>query len=193
MEREAKEALILRLFRAYPGGENKVSRATVDTYLMAVDFFPLRYIDMAVEQFANAQVQRDPRSRSFVPSTDELCTHIRSIRHEEGRATRWENSAVLQIQLRDKDAEVEQSRTPEAMARVRSMMEGFVESVDPKQKTPAEIARAKDDNDRLDAFFKSEFYEPIPGRPVSSALLKRLGYETFNSADTDGMDIGEDR
>jgi DNA repair exonuclease SbcCD ATPase subunit len=191
MEREAKEALILRLFRAYPGGENKVSRATVDTYLKAVDFFPLRYIDMAVEQFANAQVQRDPRSRSFAPSTDELCTHIRSIRHEEGRATRWKKSAILQIQQRDHDAEVEAARTPEAMARVKRLMEECVEKITPTKRTAEEIAQAKVNLGKLDIHFQSQFSEPIEGVRISTTLLRKLS--TFNSADTDGMDIGEDR
>ena len=193
MEREAKEALILRLFRAYPGAESKVSRATVDTYLEAVDYYPFNFVRMGIEQFITGQVPREARNRAFVPSCDELSTHIRVVQANDGKVQRLLEAGRQQFIAQDKDAEVEQSRTPEAMARVRSMMEGFVESVDPKQKTPAEIARAKDDNDRLDAFFKSEFYEPIPGRPVSSTLLKRLGYETFNSADDDGMDMGGDR
>ena len=193
MEREAKEALILRLFRAYPGGENKVSRATVDTYLEAVDYYPFNFVRMGIEQFITGQVPREARNRAFVPSCDELSTHIRVVQANDGKVQRLLEAGRQQFIAQDKDAEVEQSRTPEAMARVRSMMEGFVESVDPKQKTPAEIARAKDDYERLGVFFKSEFYEPIPGRPVSSALLKRLGYETFNSADTDDMDAGEDR
>jgi len=36
-------------------------------------------------------------------------------------------------------------------------------------------------------------YEISSGIKVSSYLIDKLGYETFNSADTDGMDIGEDR
>ena len=192
MEREAKEALILRLFRAYPGAESKVSRATVDTYLEAVDYYPFNFVRMGIEQFITGQVPREARNRAFVPSCDELSTHIRVVQANDGKVQRLLEAGRQQFITQDKDAEVEQSRTPEAMARVRSMMEGFVESVDPKQKTPAEIARAKDDYERLGVFFKSEFYEPIPGRPVSSALLKRLGYETFNSADDERYDAGED-
>lgn len=193
MEREAKEALILRLFRAYPGGENKVSRATVDTYLEAVDYYPFNFVRMGIEQFITGQVPREARNRAFVPSCDELSTHIRVVQANDGKVQRLLEAGRQQFIAQDKDAEVEQSRTPEAMARVRSMMEGFVESVDPKQKTPAEIARAKEDAKRHDAFYAHEFEERIPGIKVSSYLISKLGYETFNSADDERYDAGEDR
>lgn len=190
MEREAKEALILRLFRAYPGGENKVSRATVDTYLKAVDFFPLRYIDIAIDQFANARVERDPRSRPFVPSTEELCAHIRKVRFDESKHDRMKRDGLLQISQRDHDAEVEAARTPEAMAKVKRLMDECVERITPTKRTEAEIAQAKTNLGKLDIHFQSQFSEPIEGVRISTTLLRKLS--TFNSADTDGMDIGED-
>jgi len=193
MEREAKEALILRLFRAYPGGENKVSKSTINEYLEAVDYFPTNFIGMAIKQFSSGQVPREAKNRAFVPSCDELSTHIRVVQANDGKVRRLLEAGRQQFIAQDKDAEVEQSRTPEAMARVRSMVEGFVESVDPKQKTPAEIAKTKDDLRKLDNMFQSAFEERIPGMKVSSYLISKLGYETFNSADTDGMDAGEDR
>lgn len=182
--------MILRLFRAYPGADSKVSRATVDTYLKAIDFFPARLVDIAVEQFLTGQVQRDQRNRPFVPSADELATQVRTIRYEEGKTQRLLQAGRLQIEQRDKDADVDAARTPEAMAKVKSMMEAFTESVSPKQKTPAEIAKAKDDLHRLDIKFEGDFEERIPGVKVSSYLISKLTHETFDSADDDAHDLG---
>lgn len=74
MEREAKEALILRLFRSYPGAASSVSRGTVDAYLRAVDGFSLESVSASVEQFTSGKVER--HNRSFVPSADELAENV---------------------------------------------------------------------------------------------------------------------
>lgn len=51
--------------------------------------------------------------------------------------------------------------------------------------------KAKANLGKLDIHFQSQFSEPIEGVRISTTLLRKLS--TFNSADTDGMDMGEDR
>lgn len=43
----------------------------------------------------------------------------------------------------------------------------------------------------MDIHFQTQFQETPSGVKVSSTLLKRLGYESFNSADDDAHDMGE--
>lgn len=189
MEPEAKEALILRLFRAYPGGENKVSRETVNIYLKAVEFFAVPLVAEAVERFATGQVER--KSRSFVPSADELATEIRNVRYAQGTSQRLISQGRKQIEARDRDAEIEAARTPESMARVKSMAEAFVKSVSPDTRTPEEVTKMRETLRRSDDYFAGDFVETENGMRVSQGLAKQLGYETFNSADDDRHDMGE--
>lgn len=187
MEQEAKEALILRLFRAYPGGENKVSRETVNIYLKAVEWFAVPLVSEAVERFATGRVDR--KSRSFVPSADELATEIRSLRYSQGTSQRLLNHGRKQIEERDKDAEIEASRTPESMARVKSMAEAFKQSINPDTRTPEDIAQIRESLRKTDQHFADDYIETPNGGLVSRSLADKLGYETFNSADDDG-DMG---
>lgn len=175
MEREAKEALILRLFRAYPAGESKVSRATVDTYLKAVDFFPIRLIDIAVDQFVTGQVQRDAKNRPFVPSADELATQVRTVRYEEGTSQRLFQAGKKQIEQRDRDADIEAARTPEAMARVKRMMEEFSEKVNPKQRTLEQELAAKEAIKKSDKHFADQFLTVSEQVRISRTLAVQLG------------------
>lgn len=176
MEREAKEALILRLFRAYPAGESKVSRAMVDTYLKAVDFFPLRLVDIAVEQFITGQVQRDSRNRPFVPSADELATQIRTLRYEEGTTQRLLTAGRAQIAERDKDDAFEALRTPEAQARVKRMAEAFAEKINPKTRTPEQELAAKEALKLSDQRFADQFLTISEQVTISKSLAQQLGY-----------------
>ena len=173
MELEAKEALILRLFRAYPGGENKVSRETVNIYLKAVEWFPVPLIAEAVDRFATGQVDR--KSRSFVPSADELATEIRNVRYAQGAGQRLLSQGRKQIEERDRDEEIWAERAPESIARVKAMVEAFAEQTSPK-KTPEEIAAAKEMMRKTDAYFADDFVDTGTGVPVSRSLAKQFGY-----------------
>lgn len=173
MEREAKEALILRLFRAYPGGANSVSRETVNIYLRAVEFFAVELIAEAVDRFAMGMVDR--KGRSFVPSADELATEIRNVRFQQGATNRLISQGLKQIEAREKDdAEIERARTPEAMQRVRELMEGVKLSVNPDTRTAEEVAEAKERLRKTDALFSQAMIETESGIPVSRSLMAQL-------------------
>lgn len=53
--------------------------------------------------------------------------------------------------------------------------------------------QAKANLGKLDIHFQSQFQETPSGAKVSSTLLRKLGYESFNSADTDHLDVEEDQ
>lgn len=132
-------------------------------------------------------------NRTWAPNIPQFSSHLRSVQSHLNGPKSLHNAAVKQISLRDHDAEVEAARTPEAMAKVRRLVDGFTEQVTPRTRTPQEIEKAKVTLGKLDIHFQSQFQETPSGVKVSSTLLRKLGYESFNSADTDGMDIGEDR
>lgn len=178
MEPEAKESLILRLFRAYPGGENKVNARVVSEYLKAVEWFSVPLVSEAVERFITGQVDR--KSRSFVPSADELATEIRTVRYAQGIGQRLISQGRKQIEARDRDAEIEAARTPESMARVKSMAEAFVKSVSPDTRTPEEVAKMREALRRADGYFAGDFVEMENGMRVSQGLAAKLGYGENN-------------
>lgn len=178
----------MRMFRAYPGGENKVSRETVNIYLKAVEFFAVPLVAEAVERFATGQVER--KSRAFVPSADELATEIRNVRYNQGVCSRLITQGRKQIEARDHDAEIEAARTPESMEKVRKMVAEFANSVSEDKRTPEEMEKMREMMRKTDEHFSGDFIAVIGGRPVSMALAKKLGYETFNSADDDKHDMG---
>lgn len=132
-------------------------------------------------------------NRTWAPNIPQFSSHLRSVQSHLNGPKTLHNAAVRQISLRDHDAEIEASRTPEVMARVKRLMEECVEKITPTTRTPQEIAQAKANLEKLDIHFQSQFQETPSGVKVSSTLLRKLGYESFNSADTDGMDVGEDR
>lgn len=132
-------------------------------------------------------------NRTWAPNIPQFSSHLRSVQSHLNGPKTLHNAAVRQIELRDHDADIEAARTPEAMARVKRMVDEFSEKITPTARTPQEIAQAKANLGKLDIHFQSQFQETPSGVKVSSTLLHKLGYESFNSADTDHLDIGEDR
>lgn len=182
--------MILRLFRAYPGGANSVSRETVNIYLKAVEFFAVELIAEAVDRFAMGMVER--KGRSFVPSADELATEIRNVRFQQGATNRLLSQGLKQIEAREREeAEIEAARTPEAMERVKRLMNEFRQSVSPDKRTPEEVAQMKERVRKTDALFSQAMIETESGIPVSRSLLQSIS--TYNSADDDALDMGEMR
>src|SRR5690606_38515525 len=102
----------------------------------------------------------DRKGRSFVPSADELATEVRNVRFQQGATNRLLSQGLKQIEARERDdAEIERSRTPEAMQRVRELMEGFKQSVNPDTRTAEEIAEAKERLRKTDALFSQDMIE----------------------------------
>ena len=85
------------------------------------------------------------------------------------------NAAVRQIEQRDHDADIEAARTPESMARVRSMVEAFEEKINPKTRTPEQELAAKEAIRRSDQHFAGEFLTISEQVKISRTLAAKLG------------------
>jgi hypothetical protein len=166
----------------------KEAETVAAMYYEACEGYTTGAIVDACEDFTFGRVEGI--NRTWAPNVAQFATHLRSVQSHLSGTKSLHNAAVKQIALRDHDAEVEAARTPEAMARVKRLMEECVEKITPTKRTAAEIAQAKAHLGKLDIHFQSQFSEPIEGVRISTTLLRKLS--TFNSADTDGMDAGEE-
>lgn len=182
----AKEALLLNLFRAYPGADKSISRATLDTYLKAVQFFPARLVAIAVEQFITGQVARDERSRSFAPSADQLATQVRTVRFNEGKTQRFREHAVLQIEEREKDDHLFKVRSQDQIAKVRKLMEEAKANLAPDIRDETAQAEIRERLKRADQLFEADYFVTDDGRRVSISLAKQHGIEPHNMEDEEG-------
>ena len=75
MEAEAKEALILTLFDAYPSSGQQVSASRIATYADAVATLSIEAVRRSVEQFVTGKVERE--NRDFVPSAEAFAANSR--------------------------------------------------------------------------------------------------------------------
>lgn len=75
MEAEAKEALILTLFDAYPSSGQQVSASRVATYVDAVSGLSVEAVRRSVEQFVTGNVDRE--NRDFAPSGEAFAANVR--------------------------------------------------------------------------------------------------------------------
>lgn len=146
-------------------------------------------VDLACKQFRSGTVKGV--NPGWAPTTGQFATQLRENLNYRASAIQSQNLLLGQFREQELDEEWQARRTPEAKAYVKSVLDAI--KTKERTKTPEEIARAKEDAKRHDAFYANEFEERIPGIKVSSYLIDKLRYETFNIADTDGMNAGEDR
>ena len=170
-------------------GDPKEAETVAAMYYEACEGYTTGAIVDACEDFTFGRVEGI--NRTWAPNIPQFSSHLRSVQSHLSGTRSLHNAAVKQISLRDHDAEVEAARTPEAMARVKRLMEECVEKITPTKRTEAEIAQAKANLGKLDIHFQSHFSEPIEGVRISTTLLRKLS--TFNSADDERYDAGEDR
>lgn len=143
----------------------------------------------AVEDFVNGRVP--DVNKAFAPSAPQLAAHVRSLETNRAKFTALENAAKQQLLERDKDADFEAGKTPEAVAHVRELVKGFVDSLDEKKKpkTTDEIAAEKELLRRHDHFFAEQFLDTESGTPVSKYLARQLG-SAYDPEDENG-DMGQ--
>lgn len=165
------------------------AKAVAADYYAACEGYTTGAIVDTTEDFLFGRV--DGVNRTWAPNIPQFSSHLRSVQSKLSGPKSLQSAAMRQIAQRVRDEEIEKSRSPEAMAKVRKMVDAFTEAIEPTKRTPAEIAQAKANLGKLDIHFQSHFSEPIEGVRISTTLLRKLS--TFNSADDDGMDAGEDR
>jgi len=141
-------------------------------YLEACEGYTTGAIIDTCEDFLFGRVEGI--NRTWAPNIPQFSSHLRSVQSHLNGPRSMHNAAVKQIEQRDHDAEIEASRTPEAMARVRNMVEAFEEQVSPKQRTKEQELAAKEAIRRSDKHFAGEFLTISEQVTISRTLAEQL-------------------
>lgn len=142
-------------------------------YLEACEGYTTGAIVDTTEDFLFGRVEGV--NRTWAPNIAQFSSHLRSVQSHLNGPRSMHNAAVKQIEQRDHDAEIEAARTPESMARVRSMVEAFEEKINPKTRTPEQELAAKIAWERLHKKFEGGFINVSDQQQISITLAKQLG------------------
>lgn len=167
----------------------KEAETVAAMYYEACEGYTTGAIVDACEDFTFGRVEGI--NRTWAPNVAQFATHLRSVQSKLSGPKSLQSAAMRQIELRDHDADIEAARTPEAMARVKRMVDEFSEKITPTTRTPQEIAQAKANLGKLDIHFQSQFQETPSGVKVSSTLLRKL--RGIDISEDHNHDAGEDR
>lgn len=146
-------------------------------------------IELACRQFRSGTVKGV--NPGWAPTTAQFASQLRENLNYHVRSVQSRNMLLSQFREQEIDEEWQNRRTPEAKAYVRSVLESIKENE--KKRTPEEVAQAKENIKRHDAFYADQFQERVPGVKVSSYLIEKLGYETFDSREEDDHNLGDKR
>lgn len=150
-------------------------------------------VELAVKQFLSGTVK--DFNPNFAPSAPRFAKQMHDNAEYRSTTVASHNRLIEQFHEQELDEEWAAKRTPEAKAKVQSLLEAAQEQIAPQRK-PEEAAKAKAALQRHDQFYAGTFVETPDGRQVSSYLLgqlRDLGMTTFNAADDDAHDMGGER
>ena len=148
------------------------AKAVAADYYAACEGYTTGAIVDTTEDFLFGRVEGV--NRTWAPNIAQFSSHLRSVQSHLNGPRSMHNAAVKQIQQRDHDAEIEDSRTPESMARVRRMMDDFTEKSNPTKRTPEQILAAKEALKRSDQRFSGEFLTISEQVKISRTLAEQL-------------------
>lgn len=143
-------------------------------------------VDLAVQQFIEGTVVG--HNPSFAPTAAQFSKQLRENLNYVAEQNQRRNNLLTQMHEQEIDEQWQKRRTPEAKAYVKSVLDAM--KAKETEKTPEELAQAKEDIKKHDAFYAYQFEEQVPGVKVSSYLIKKLGYESFDSREEDDFDMG---
>lgn len=149
------------------------AKAVAADYYAACEGYTTGAIVDTTEDFLFGRVEGV--NRTWAPNIAQFSSHLRSVQSHLNGPRSMHNAAVKQIEQRDHDAEIEAARTPESMARVRSMVEAFEEKINPKTRTPEQELAAKIAWERLHKKFEGGFINVSDQQQISITLAKQLG------------------
>lgn len=149
------------------------AQAVAADYYAACEGYTTGAIVDTTEDFLFGRVEGV--NRTWAPNIAQFSSHLRSIQSHLNGPKSMHNAAVKQIELRDHDKEIEASRTPESMTKVRRMMDEFTQSVDPKRRTPEQELAAKEAIRRSDQHFAGEYLTISEQVKISKTLARQLG------------------
>ena len=181
-----------RLFSTCPlPAANATPEEAVRVFFEVCQPFTTGQILDAVDDFINGRVPGI--NSAFAPTAPQFATHMRLVEKRQYDLNAGSRLAQKQIEEQSIDEAWAELRTPEAKAKVQSLLEAIKDQNKPDRRTPEEIQKAKDDLARQDQFFAEQFIESPSGIPVSKSLAALMGVTTYNTADDDKYDMGDVR
>lgn len=148
-------------------------------------------VELAVKQFLSGTVK--DFNPNFAPSAPRFAKQMHDNAEYRSSTVASRNLLLEQFREQELDEEWAAKRTPEAKARVQSMLEAAREAANPQRK-PEDLAKAKAELEKHDQFFAGNFVEASNGQHLSSYLVNQLhdkGLTTFNVVDDDQYDMGQ--
>lgn len=140
-------------------------------------------IDLAVRQFMSGTVEG--HNPSFAPTVAQFSKQLRENLNYRASHVQKQNMLLEQFREQEKDEEWQAKRTPEMRAKVKEILDSFQKKRE--EKTPEEIAEAKEMLIRHDNFYADQFIETDSGIPVSNYLASKL--RAYDPQDDEG-DMG---
>ena len=148
-------------------------------------------VELAVKQFLSGTVK--DFNPNFAPSAPRFAKQMHDNAEYRSSTVASRNLLLEQFREQELDEEWAAKRTPAAKAHVKSMLDAVQEKAGPERK-PEDVAKAKAALEKHDQFYADSFVETPAGLPVSSYLVSQLrdrGLTTFNAADDDAHDMGQ--
>jgi hypothetical protein len=144
-------------------------------------------VELAVKQFLSGSVK--DFNPNFAPSAPKFAIQLRANAEYRASINSSHNLLIEQFKEQELDEQWQSARSPEAKARVQSMLSAL--EVEQKAKPKEDPAKVKARVDFHDSVFGGDFYQAKNGQVISGSLLHRLGFSTFNAADDDHHDMGQ--
>lgn len=130
-------------------------------------------IDLVVRQFIAGTVKGV--NSGWAPTTAQFSLQLRDNLNYRADQLQKRNHLIEQFKEQELDDEWQAKRTPEMRAKVAAMLEGFKKGRE--EKTPEEIAEAKEMLRSHDNFYADQFIETDSGISVSHYLASKLRSE----------------
>ena len=145
-------------------------------------------VELAVKQFLSGTVS--DFNTNFAPTAPRFAKQLHANSEYRAKSVSSRNALLEQFKEQELDEQWRAARTPEAKAKVQSMLDAIAEKQN--ERPPEDRAKAKAELERQDHYFAGDFVDGVGGIPISRSLASSLGYvSTFNSADDDAHDLGQ--
>lgn len=171
---ERATAALNKLFLALPlPSGNSDPNETLRLYFEVCQGYSNDDIDLAVRQFIAGTIKGV--NPGWAPTTAQFSVQLRENLNYRADQVQKRNHLIAQFKEQELDEEWQAERTPEMRAKVAAMLDSFKKGRE--EKTPEEIAEAKEMLRRHDNFYADQFIETDSGIPVSQYLVSKLRSE----------------
>lgn len=165
-----------KLFSTLPlPNANADPNAALRVYVEVCANYSAADAELAVRQFISGTVAG--HNPAWAPTAAQFATQMRKNLDYTATQRASRNAMIEQFRQQDDDAEFRKNITPESIAKVRSMVEGFTAKID--ERTPEQIAETQATLAKQDAYYAGDYIE-VGDIRVSRSLAGQLGYTGGN-------------